>query len=76
MAALWAGWLVDGVAIEEAETYAIIIHNININIYIYLYNSLFPFISHILYIYTVYVVFALCEEVQGMYYTVRWQRHI
>ena len=28
MAALWAGWLVDGVAIEEAETYAIIIHNI------------------------------------------------
>jgi hypothetical protein len=36
MAALWAGWLVDGVAIEEAETYAIIIHNININIYIFI----------------------------------------
>ena len=44
---------------------------------IFIYNSLFPFIPHIyiLYIYTVYVVFALCEEVQGMYYTVRWQRH-
>ena len=36
MAALWAGWLVDGVAIEEAETYAIIIHNINIYIYIFI----------------------------------------